>query len=346
MLRPYKYLQSDHSKLHEFIVAFFNRIENETGNFDMSFFVPDFKPIANRHRKIIKNRCREIYKVMKTWLADDRSSFCEAIRTSNDIKGICEGTARPLKTEQIPPDIRNLVKDLFIDLYEQVLDGAAFTSKYKTLKDHFNEFRKINSNISLCPICGISPLKTQFDKGREQYDHYFPKTLYPLSSVNFENLVPTCSECNSPGCKGATDPIAVSAGKFFYPFDESHKGIDIKFQIVVDNINVDNIEWAVDFACPDGRCEEMQAWRTIYKIDDRYKGFVKGRIQTWYKTYWDYIHLTGGNDVLRRVRHLDYMRFLQSDKDNLLDYFRKPALEAYLTGSVLSQAEIEAKLYS
>ncbi len=344
MLRPYKYLQSDHSKLHEFIVAFFNRIENETGAFDMAFFNPDFQSIVNRHPTIIKRRCRDILAVLKTWPATDRSSFCEAIRTSNDIKAICEGTVRPLKTDQIPAAIRDLVKKLFIDLYEQVLDGNAFTSKYKTLRDHFIEFHKLNSECTVCPICGIHELKTQFDMGRDQYDHYLPKSLYPLSSVNFENLVPLCTECNSPSCKGANDPIAATVRRLFYPYDENHKGIDISFQIVADNIRIDDIEWAVDFTSPDGRHEEIQAWRTIYKIDDRYKGFVKGRIKQWYKAYWEYTHQ--GNILMTVLKRQDYMRFLQADKDNHLNYLRKPALEAYLDGSVLAQAEREARQYS
>lgn len=346
MLKSYKYLQSDHSKLHEFIVAFFNRIENETGKFKESFFDPDFKPIADRHRKIIKQRCKDIYEIIKTWPASKRSSFCEAVRSSNDIKGICEGTTRPLRIDQIPPDIRELIKDLFIDLYEQVLDGNAFTSRYKTLKDHFKEFKEINSNITLCPICGISPLKTQFDTSRDQYDHYFPKMLYPLSSVNFKNLVPICSDCNCPTCKGATDPVAVTTGKLFYPYEENYQGINIKFKIITDNVKIDDIEWAVDFTSPGGRREEIQAWRSIYHIDDRYKGFVKGRIKQWYTAYWEFIRPMQGNAVKRKMKQNEYMRFLQSDKDNLIDHIRKPALEAYLEGSVLSQATMEARQYS
>jgi hypothetical protein len=346
MLRTYKYLQSDHSKLHEFIMAFFNRIENETSDFSVSFFEPDFRPIVNRHRKIVKKRCQDIYGAMKAWPATERTSFCEAIRKSNDIKSICEGTVRPLKADQIPADIRDLVKKLFIDLYEQVLDGRSFTAKYRSLKDHFDAFRKLNSEITLCPICGMSELKTHFDKSRDQYDHYLPKALYPLSSINFENLVPICRECNSSDCKGADDPIAAATGKLFYPYDENHKGIKIDFQIVADNIEVDNIEWGVAFTSPDGKQDEVLSWRTIYKIDGRYKGFVQGRIAKWYKLYWEYKHRGQPDTTTEQQKHDDYMLVLQGDEGSFLDYLRRPALEAYLTGSVLSQAEIEARLYS
>jgi hypothetical protein len=283
---------------------------------------------------------------MKAWPAAEKASFCEAIRQSNDIEGICKGVVTPLKTDQIPADIRSLIKKLFVDLYEQVLDGKAFTAKYKGLKDHFDRFRKLNSDITVCPICGISELKTQFDKNRDPYDHYLPKADYPLSSVNFENLVPICDGCNSPGCKGTTDPIASSTGKLFYPYDENQKRIEIKFQILSDNIEVDNIEWGVDFVSPDGKQDEIQSWRTIYKIDDRHKAFVKGRIAKWYKVYWDHIHQGRSGTTTEQQKHDDYMRFLQGDEDSFLDYLRRPALEAYLTGSVLSQAEIEARLYS
>jgi 5-methylcytosine-specific restriction endonuclease McrA len=346
MLRTYQYLQSDHSKLHEFIVAFFNRIENETGDFDMAFFEPDFRSIVKSHRKIVKQRCRDIYEAMKTWPAGDRASFCEAIRKSNDIKGICQGIVAPMKADQIPEGVRGLVKDLFINLYEQVLDGKSFSSKYKTLKDHFDAFRKLNSDITLCPICGISQLKTQFDYSRDQYDHYLPKANYPLSAVNFENLMPICAECNSPNCKGSVDPIAASTGKLFYPYDANHKGIEIKFQILTDDIKMDNIEWGVNFACPDEKHDEIQSWRTIYKIDSRYKGFVKGRIKKWYRAYWEGTRPKDGDMRTNNQRRDDYMQVLQTDQAHGLDYLRKPSLDAYLTDSVLSQAEFEANLYS
>lgn len=346
MLRTYKYLQSDHSKLHEFIIAFFNRIENETGDFDMAFFEPDFQSIVNRHRKIVKQRCKDIYEAMKMWLAVDRASFCDAIRKSNDIKGICEGTVTPLKTDQIPADIRGLVKSLFIDLYEQVLDGNSFTRKYEGLKNHFDNFRRLNSDITLCPICGIGELKTQFDKSRDQYDHYLPKADYPLSAVNFENLMPICTECNSPNCKGPTDPIATGTGKLFYPYDENHKGIEINFHIVADNIEVDKIEWGVDFTSSDGKQEEIQSWRTIYKIDDRYKGFVRGRIKQLYKTYWEVKYNRKFCSFPENDKHEIAMLQFKTAEENHRDYIQRPALEAYISGSVLSQAEIEAKHYS
>lgn len=346
MLKNYKYLESDHSKLHEFILLFFRRIENETGDFDISFFDPDFQTIVNRHPKIIKQRCQDIYDIMKTWEQTKRSQFCQQIRESNNIESICCGNPNPLKVNDIPKDIRVLIKELFIKLYEQVLDGPAFTSQYATLREHFNAFKKLNSDITVCPICGISELKTQFDKKRDQYDHYLPMSIYPLSSVNFKNLVPICKDCNSFDYKGDKDIIAVSTGKLFFLYDPDHEGIDIEFVINRDDIEIDNIEWGLNFTNPDGKDDEIQSWRNIYDIDDRYIGHVKGRIAKWYKAYMEFMNYGGSSSGSDDERRQIYFDTLTIEEENGLSYIRKPAFEAFMTGSVCAQAEREAKEYS
>ncbi len=346
MLKSYTYLESDHSKLHEFILSFFNRIENETGDFDISFFDPEFQAIVTRHRKILKECCENLYNTMNTWDQPKKSEFCRQIRESNNIEGICNGSPDPLKLNDIPEDIRSLTKDLFIKLYEQVLDGPAFTSQYATLREHFDAFRELNNDITVCPICGITELKTRFDKSRDQYDHYLPKSIYPLSSVNFKNLVPICTECNSFNAKGDKDTIVVSTGKLFFLYDAEHEGINIAFEIESDDTEIDNIEWSVQFSSPDPREDEIQSWRNIYEIDSRYLGLVKGRIQKWYKAYWEYMNDGDLSHLSEEDRKLTYQKYMEKDEENHLNYIKKPALETFLSGSVFAQAEAEARQYS
>lgn len=345
MIKSYKYHISCHIMLHSHVMAFFDRIEFETGSFDDDFFDDDFKDIVKRHPEVLEKRCKDIFEEFKILSQLERTNLCEIIRKSNDIENICCG-------KYVPPTYDNKVKGvykklrvLFLSLYKQVLDGDGFKDKYNTtLRDHFNGFCNLNKEITLCPICGIGELKKADDDFRDQYDHFLPKGLYPFSSVNFANLVPSCTECNSFNAKGEKDTIAVSTGVLFYPFDENHNGISIKCEIKEET--VDSCEWTIKYANPDGNDDKITSWRTLYNIDSRYIGYIKARIEKWYSSYWKYINSPKTQERTIDKRIEDYYDFLDLDNDLGLSFIRKAALNAFIDDSIISQAAIEAKLYS
>jgi hypothetical protein len=347
MIQSYKYFKCVQEKLNEFVLAFFDRIEFETGEFSTDFFMEHFREIAARHRSVINEKCRQIYEEIKDWDQAEKSEICGQIRESNDIVNICAGNYQPRKFIGEQPKIYSLLKDFFEGLYNQVLDGKPFNEKFKTsLKNHYNEFSKVNSNITLCPICGISELKKDKDIIREQYDHYLPISKFPLSSVNFKNLVPTCRDCNSTDFKGDKDILAISKGRLFFPYQENYKGISIECNILNDDSSIENIEWGINFVNPDGYTEEIEAWKNIYCIDERYKGYIKGRIEKWYKHYWECMNDTEMEGVSEYVKNNSYRTYLKHDNSLGLAFIRKPALEGFLAGSVLPLAEIQAKNYT
>lgn len=349
MIQNYKYESTSvQLKLQELILSFFDRIENETGDFNESFFGADLLEIAKRHPVILKKPCIDIYEIIKTWDQVERSDFCKKIRDSNNIENICKGNYTPVRIGRTASGLWKILRDLFINLYNQVLDGEAFDEKYTTsLRNHFDAFSKLNSSITLCPICGIGELKKHQDVTRDQYDHYLPKAIYPLSSVNFKNLVPICKECNSFDVKGEKDIISISSNKkLFYLFDETHKGITVAFKIILDHRNIENIQWAIEYNNPDNKVDEIISWKNIYSIEARYQGYVKGRITKWYGHYWEYMNkasLAHFSDVDRKTA---YEVFLELDEEHHLNFIRRPALNGFLSGSLLAQADIQAKLYS
>ena len=347
MIRPYKFHISCHEMLHYHVMNFFDKIEFETGEFDDALFGADFLVIVKRHPKILKERLKTIYKVLKTWNQDRRSALCQLIRDSNDIELICRGDYQPPIIDKNEKGVFKQLRSVFLDLYNQVLDGKGFKDKYKaSLRDHFDAFSKLNISITLCPICGIGELKKHEDKSRDQYDHYLPKALYPFSAVNFENLVPCCKECNSFDAKGEQDTIEVSSNRFFFPYDQDHRGINLEVTLKEDDVDIANTEWALNFSNPDGKMEEIQSWRDLYKIDDRYLGHIKGRIEKWYKCYYAVISNSHFAHLDAETRKSTAMMLLEIDEELGLDYIRRPALEAFLDGSTLAQAELEARAYS
>lgn len=346
MLKSYRYLDSDHCRLSEFILAFFNRVEFETGDFSMDFFEAEFRPVVTGHREILNRRLRDIYEIIRNWSQNTRTDFCQKLRDSNDIERICKREVVALKAADIPAEIsRNIIR-LFDDLYDQVLDGNHFMPNDQGRMEHFRQFRHYNNDITLCPFCGISELKMEFDYTRDPYDHYLAKSIYPFSSVNFKNLLPICKECNGLEVKADKDILAETAGRVFYPFDATHKGVSLHFSISRDDVNIARTEWELQATDPDGKNEEIESWKTVYNIESRYVGFVKGRIAKWHRHYWEYMHRDKISHLSDNDKYLTYHTFLELDEENHLNFIRMPALDTFVHQGVVMRAEMEAHFYS
>lgn len=347
MIKSYKYLISCHIMLHQHVMGFFDRIEFESGPFQTAFFGNDFIDIVNRHPRVVKKPLIDIYNTLARLNQQTRSTIIQQIRDSNKIEDICNGSLQPTILNNSVKGIRKKIRDFFINLYVQVLDGNGFNDKYSTtLREHFNEFRRLNSDTTLCPTCGIGELKMSESITRDQYDHFLPKALYPFSSVNFENLVLSCKECNSPDVKGEKDTLAVSTGRLFYPFELNHQTLSVSFSILTDDSNPEDIVWDISFSSSVPKNDEIESWRTIYDIDDRYKDFVKGRLVKWYRFYWEFMNDSDLAHIPEDDREISCLKALEIDEKLQLSFIRKPVLDGFLRDSVLARAEIEAKHYS
>lgn len=308
MIHTYTFYDSEVNKLNEFVLAFFDRIEFETGDFSTDFFEPDFYDnLVKRHKDILLKPFESIYNEIKNWKDQDKTSnLCKAIRESNDIENICTGSLTPTKAEDIPDSI----KELFLDLYNKVLFHKIFKENYGDRKNHYHAFRRhANNGYEYCPACGIRRMHTWVDDITDQYDHYLPKDIYPFSAVNFKNLVPICSDCNMAQVKH-NDDILSHTGKVFYPFDINHQAITFEITIAKNDSDLEKIEWQIDYSCAVRKDDELTAWKAIYKIEDRHKKHLTGHINNWYRKYWDNF-----NDA-------DTKRIIPNENDRKFNYLK------------------------
>ncbi len=346
MIRAYKYIDTVHSKLHEYVIAFFRKIEIDSNGFRDELFEPDFLPIVNRHRKILKTRFKIIYEYVVKLSIIDRETFCQRVIESNQIEEICRGEYKPTSFIGTSSGINQTLKGLFLDLYNQVLDGDPFRDNIKsTLRNHFDQFCNANVDITRCPICGIGELKNAHDITRDQYDHYLPKSIYPFSSINFYNLVPCCKDCNSFETKGDKDVIALSNGRLFFPYDTNHKGISLVVNVKHDNPEIENIIWELIFSTPDNKNKEIESWKEIYSIEGRYQGFIKGRIKKLYNYYFGFIRSPQAAHLDISDRKKLCMLSFELNENLGLDFIFRPTLDGLLAGSNIVQAEVEALEY-
>lgn len=102
----------------------------------------------------------------------------------------------------------------FFDIKSDVEIGMKYAFNYENFvsKDTkpFNAYSLAELlNINTCPYCNRNYTNTVIcladgrKIARPQFDHYFDKGTYPLLSLSFYNLIPSCSICNS-SIKGST----------------------------------------------------------------------------------------------------------------------------------------------
>ena len=293
MIKTYSFIETPHSKLNEFVIAFFKRIEFETSEFSTDFFEKEFYDnLIVHHPDILLSKFKAIYNVVKLWNQNQRSDYCQAISTSNEIEEICEGKIIPWKDIDIPKEVRDITKKLFKRLYEDTLKKSTyFKEHYGGLLDHYHTLKKIeNNDFEYCPACGIKEMNTFEDGDRDQYDHYLPKDKYPFSSINFKNLVPICSTCNSFTNKSDKDILSYE-GVVFYPFDEKHSEIDITVDITnadFDDLSASTLE--IIYTCSNGKLKEIEAWKNIYNIVKRHNAHIRGSLKKWYNRFWESVN--------------------------------------------------------
>lgn len=123
----------------------------------------------------------------------------------SNISEIC--TSQNLDTYAIPDSIlfpRNTRR--YVDILLRIIgyhkfNKGDYSKKYN--KDIiWNRHTFIQkSGVTVCPYCNRQYI-TSFHKNNcclttADIDHYYPKTQYPLLSMNFFNMVPSCTICNS-----------------------------------------------------------------------------------------------------------------------------------------------------
>lgn len=196
---------------------------------------------------------------------------------NNNIETACANDpaaqiARYDDIDAIHPELSEQLASFFKGLYsQQLLDLAALRKIIGRIDDHYQAFMQVNTT-GKCPFCGINDVKGIHHSKREAYDHYLPQALYPFNTINFHNLAPACHECNS-AYKLSKDPTHNDAGqrKAFYPYATDARKIEITIDFStpdIDQMTPGDIRLTIG---PAAAQEEIETWKEVYGIDERYK---------------------------------------------------------------------------
>ena len=107
---------------------------------------------------------------------------------------------------------RNYLTEKSITIILNVFSYDNFSTRDKGA---FSLIKRLN--IPVCPYCNkqfISYIENP--RKRPPLDHFFPRSIYPLFSLSFYNLIPSCTFCNT-SFKGPHDPLI---NQIIYPYQE------------------------------------------------------------------------------------------------------------------------------
>lgn len=106
--------------------------------------------------------------------------------------------------------------------------------------------------------------KNKYERiARPAFDHWFPKSEYPLLSLSLYNLIPSCHICNS-SAKGSAP---VNLRDYIHPYVHRQGHPDIKFKAVPSVLS--DTKWTIEIERPDGSPEDNTI--KLFCLDDIYK---------------------------------------------------------------------------
>jgi hypothetical protein len=291
MLVSYIYVSHQMERMQEFVDFIFFEVWCKAPiglEFDLEFFNgnPELKEVLSEFgfsaNAPVRGRAfyldiKAIYQLFAALSPQQIDQFKIWYRCNNEIEKACskDPFSQLARYDEILVEHEALAEKLasfYSGLYAQALLGlAGLKKKIGDIDDHYTSFAKAN-NLETCPFCGISPVLGENHSGRDAYDHYLPKSLYPFNSINFRNLAPACHHCNST-YKLGKDPAHNASGrrKAFYPYATDGHNIDITVDFGkcnMDRLKLGDIQLTYG---PASIHEEIKTWREVYEIDERYK---------------------------------------------------------------------------
>ncbi|MCL7762663.1 hypothetical protein MPF19_04490 [Polaribacter sp. Z014] len=175
-----------------------------------------------------------------------------------------------------------LIKSLDLEL-NRIFNYTNSFSKKDTKYSTYDLANKLN--INTCVYCNRTYTKTVIKPNkitRPEFDHWFPKSKFPLLALSFYNLIPSCHICNS----------AVKGTEEFNLRDHLHPYVDkiIDFQFSYDHKDYNNFTFKI-LSTPESKEE---------KTTEAFK------LKEIYETHEDEI------EDLRKIRDVYSDRYLQN----------------------------------
>lgn len=196
-----------------------------------------------------------------------------------------------------------------------------FNKRYKNFsKQKINQWIVEVTGLEVCPYCNISYTYNRENNATAQLDHFFPESEYPMFSICFYNLIPSCPSCNrlksnklvefaSPYKKDAFQTMGIKWCFSGRAVDQSQKALEKMIKLKVYSPEADernNIkEFQLEAAYEHHRdyASEMIRKAEIYLNKDTQKLLMS-------------VMNYGGNNILtsQEIERIYFSNYLQEEK--------------------------------
>lgn len=355
-------IKTDLIKLKEIPDTFFLKLEAAV-IFDNSLF-PEWltnkkgNPIVFGKNTELRNKFKAIYDKYKAIkVKDERLKIITAYFDTNKISHLCanENHIHCLELNDLHLDIRNEIDEAFLYLYKSALNHPPFEKLVNdTIKTSIRNFIKLNK-IDICPFCGLEMFYLIDGQAKLPLDHWLNKDRFPFASINFDNLIPIGTDCNTNGVKGSKNVLRDiklrPKKRAFYPY-AINNGFSISIICTQEPcISNEFGEW--DFSVTPTMVNEtdfFESWDYLFNITSRYRSFFyEILIPQWKEYYVGFINNVEDGVVAFHAQDIDQFkgnlrqwRKTFVDKKipasfiykKFIDYLLNNASEEYLIGEV------------
>lgn len=331
------------SKLKEIPDTFFTKLE-AAKHFDDDLF-PSWLLDSKGNQIIfgkateLRNRFKAIFEKYKAITnKDERKKIVDTYFDTNKISSLCnnDDQLHCFKLTDLPEEIRKEIDVAFLYLYASALNHPPFEEFVNAnITDSLKDFAKANA-IDICPFCGLEMLLQIEGQARLPLDHWLNKDSFPFASINFDNLVPIGTDCNSKGVKGCKDVLKDiklrPKKRAFYPY-AVHQGFNILITCT-EQPNIDNEYGSWNFSVtPNNHTEAdlFESWNYIFNISTRYKSYFDDYlILNWKTRYIEFIkNDEDGIDVVH-AQNIDEFKYNLRQWKRTFKVKRIPASRIYL----------------
>lgn len=305
-----KYLSHDIEKLHALIGFFFIKVHNKNiTEFNINL-LPDWYNETTNRMVALENHLAQFLKFPE----ETKNQIIDAFFICEDVEGFfaCDQASyvhQPIALDFIRIDeegnidnsIEKYLISLFVEtLYENQLGkkDSTFSKKISSnIGQHYlglrNDTSFYDEDFTLCPFCGLEPLKLLESEGRPDYDHLLPKgdSLYVFSAINIKNLIPMGDHCNKK--KRAqnllfTDNNRTQKTIAFYPYSLPPNPFEL-YNISLSCLESPNMSnnwkgiWNIDILPIDPAdtltLSKIKSWDRVFNIKARYCEYIQDHIK-------------------------------------------------------------------
>lgn len=317
MIFSLNYINHDIERINDVPITFFQGCIT-AGAFSNGLFPDWFLPVVNAS-PVLRGKFEAVFNKLNLITVAERQALFDRFTIELQISELCgNGAIIPMNTLVDYPGIHEEFKDLFTHLFNDTLQKSTTLNQALNtdLKDHYRKWKEANAFI-VCPFCGLENYTTSEGTNRDPYDHWLSKSKYPLSSVNFYNLVPIGDKCNQTAVKGEVDVLHANENRrlSFYPY-LSNNGIRINLICITPpKVGFKGV-WDIEIEAIDVNEQvKVQTWISVFNLKTRYLSWIKDFLESWKEAFMKYV--AKGNLILTPVIN-DLKNVLLNWKNTLL----------------------------